>query len=392
MKLAYVVPRYGLEVFGGAEYGARMLSERIASMLGWHVDVLTSCAVDSRTWQNHYPAGTNDINGVCVHRYSSSAGRDPSFETLSGRLLQAPHDASEEEQRLWIELQGPRNPELLDAISSSDADLLVFYPYLYYPTVRGMPLVADRAVFQPAAHDEAPIRLPLFRALFACPRAYVFHSRGEQRMVDERFTIGEKRQIVLGLGVEEEAGSDAHSREAIGLGDEPYLLTVGRVDEGKGTTLLARWFTVFKERHAGPLKLVLAGSVVNEPPRHPDIVVTGLIDAEIKWGLYRGATAFVSPSPFESFSIVLMEAWTAGLPAIVNSACETTTDHVVASGGGFAFDGYARFEATLERLIADPSLRRSVGRAGQAYVAENFAWPVLIERYRHFLEAVLWHR
>lgn len=392
MKIAYVTPRYGTEVFGGAEHGARMLSERLVSMGGWEVDALTTCAKDSRTWANEYPAATVEINGVSVHRFASVAGRADQFETVSQRVLANPEAAGPDDEDRWIDLQGPLCPALVDAIAASDADLLVFYPYLYHPTVRGMPLVADRAVFQPAAHDEAPIRLPLFRRLFALPQAYVFHTAGERRVVEERFGTGAKRQIVLGLGVEEEQGDEAAARARLGLGDDPYLACIGRVDEGKGTTLLARYFAAYKERHPGPLRLVLAGSVVNRPPEHPDIIVPGLIDDATKWGLYRGAMAYVTPSPFESFSIVLMEAWTAGIPAIVNRVCAATYDHVRASGGGLWFDGFASFEAGLERLERDAPLRATLGAAGAGYVEANFSWPVLIDRYTRFLEAVAEHR
>ena len=49
MKIAYVTPRYGVEVVGGAEAGARGLAEHLAGDLGWEVEALTTCAVDNRT-------------------------------------------------------------------------------------------------------------------------------------------------------------------------------------------------------------------------------------------------------------------------------------------------------------------------------------------------------
>jgi hypothetical protein len=69
VKLAYVVPRYGAQVIGGAEYGARMLAERLARRPGWTVEVLTTCALDARTWADELPAGTTVEAGVPVHRF-----------------------------------------------------------------------------------------------------------------------------------------------------------------------------------------------------------------------------------------------------------------------------------------------------------------------------------
>ena len=41
-EAAFVTPRYGIEVIGGAETGARMLAERLAFVPGWEVEVMTS--------------------------------------------------------------------------------------------------------------------------------------------------------------------------------------------------------------------------------------------------------------------------------------------------------------------------------------------------------------
>ena len=100
-------------------------------------------------------------------------------------------------------------------------------------------------------------------------------------------------------------------------------------------------------------------------PPHPDVIVPGLIDEAAKWGLLRGATTLVSPSANESFSLVVLEAWVAGVPVVVNGRCAVTREHCERSGGGFWFDGYAQFEAVIDRLVADADLRADAGRAGR---------------------------
>lgn len=383
MKVAYVVPRYGLEVLGGAEYGARMLAERLVAMAGFEVEVLTTCALDAGTWANHYEPGTVEVNGVTVTRFASAAGRDPGFEPYSRGVLANPAAADAATCERWIELQGPVNPDLVEAARDSDADLVVFYPYLYYPTVHGVPAVGRRAVMHPAAHDEPPLRLPVFRDVFAHTQAFVFQTYGERRLAESLFPIGDRAQIVMGLGVEEGAGSPPD----FGLGDRPFLLCLGRVDDGKGAGMLARYFAEYKARRPGPLALVYAGPVVDRPPAHPDIVVAGPVDEGVKWGALRTAVALVNPSYFEAFSIVLMEAWTAGTPVVVNGHCLATREHCERSGGGLWFEGYATFEAAVDRLIGDDEARRGLAAAGAAYVEANFRWPAIIDRYRRFLTA-----
>lgn len=392
MHVAYVTPRYGREVVGGAELGARMFAERLVAHFGWTVDVLTTCATDLRTWSNELTPGARVEAGVCVHRFPTATTRLADFDARSQRLLAMPHRVPRDEAREWVRWQGPHSPALLDAIAATPADLVVFYPYLYEPTVAGLPAVGERAVMHPAAHDEPPIRLPVFRDVFRAARGLVFQTYAEARFVNRLFGTAATRQLVLGLGSDPQPGDPAQARAVVGLGDRPFLLSVGRVDDGKGTGALARFFAAYKAQRPGPLALVLAGPVVHPPIDHPDIIVPGVVDEPTKWGLLRDALAFVNPSGFEAFSLVLVEAWHAARPVLVNGRSFATSEHCERSGGGFAFDDYASFGEAVDRLVGDEALRRALGAAGKRYVETQFTWPAILARYRAFLEAVLAHR
>lgn len=386
MKLAYVVPRYGADIAGGAEAAVRMLAERMAGRDGWDVSVFTTCARDSRTWADEYPEGTTVENGVTVTRLRSVSGRHPDFDRLSGKLMADPARATPEEQRRWLEHQGPLNPAVVDAVTASDAHLVAFSPYLYHPIVRGVPAVGDRVVLHPAAHDEAPFRLPIYRPVIQGARGLVFYTHTERALTQERFATAATPQMVLGLGIEEHGGEEAVARAALGLDGRPYLLCVGRVDASKGTTMLRELFAEYKRRRPGPLQLVLMGPVADPPEPHPDVVVPGPVPEDVKWGALRGSELLVSPSGYESFSLVVIEAWTAGTTVLVNGRCGATREHCERSGGGLWFDGYLSFEATLDRLLADAALRSALAERGRRYVDTNFRWPVLTDRYAAFLE------
>ena len=388
MKVAFVTPRYGTEVLGGAEYGARMLAERLAARPGFDVEALSTTALDVQTWANHYDAGEVDLEGVRVRRFTVDRGRDPDLHAHSWALLVDPYRADPRDQRSFFELQGPVSNALLDAVAASDADLLVFYPYLYHPTFAGAPLVGRRAVVHPAAHDEPALRLPVLRPVFEGAGGLVFQTISERRLVERTMAVGAVPQLLLGLGVEEGHGDAAAARTSLGIGDRPYVLYVGRVDGGKGTTTLAELFAAYKARRPGPLALVLAGQVVHEPIAHPDVVVTGPVDATTKWSLYEGASVFIQPSGYEAFSLVLMEAWTKALPVVVNGRCLPTREHCERSGGGLWFESYRELEVVLDRLLADDGLRVTMGERGRAYVDEWFRWPVIMDRYAAFLERV----
>ncbi len=386
MRVGFVVPRYGPEVIGGAETAARLLAEHLAALPGWQVEVLTTCADDFVTWDDVYPPGTETIAGVTVRRFASTAGRDPSFHPLSAALLADPAAASPEEAGRWVDLQGPRAPALVDAAAAFGGDVLVFYPYLYHPTVRGIGRSPVPTVLHPAAHDEPALRLPVFPPVFDAATAFVFQTRAERRLVEGTFAVAARPQLLLGLGVDD-PGTGASEPPPRDEGP-PYLVALGRVDRHKGTTLLASLFAAYKHRHPSPLRLVLAGPVVEAPPPHPDVDVLGPVDEPRKWGLLGGATALVSPSAFEAFSLVVAEAWSAGTPVLVNAACGATVEHCRRSSGGIAFDGYASFEAAVDLLASRRDARERLGRAGRAYVERHFRWPVVVERYARFLESV----
>ena len=68
MRLAFVVQRYGLEINGGAELHCRWIAERLSA--NHQVEVFTTCAYEYLLWKNHYPEGTEEVNGIPVHQRS----------------------------------------------------------------------------------------------------------------------------------------------------------------------------------------------------------------------------------------------------------------------------------------------------------------------------------
>jgi len=388
MKVAFVTPRYGLEVMGGAESAARQLAEHLVAECRWQVEVFTTCALDHLTWDNVVAAGDSVLNGVTVHRFASRAGRVPEFYELDGRLRTAPAEASLEQARRWVELNGPVTPDLVDAVREGDADVVAFYPYLYYPTVMGMHGTKAPRVLHPAAHDEPALYLKVFDATFAEADAICYHTGAERRLVQRLRPVAQLPQIVLGLGVSAVVEGGRPGGEILGIGDRPYVVSVGRVDEHKGSSMLAQFFRTYKQRHPGALALALVGPVAASIPEHEDIVVTGTVSEADKWDVVRDATVSISPSALESFSLVVLEAWERSVPVMVNATCDPTREHCERSGGGLWFGSYREFEVVLERLCADAELRTRLGTRGRAYVDRYYQWPDLIRRYAAFLGAV----
>ena len=176
MKVAFVTPRYGPQVMGGAETAARQLAEHLVAETAWEAEAYSTCALDPHTWADELEPGDSEINGVPVHRFASAHGRVPDFYALDGRVRLAPQLATRDEGRRWVDYNGPVSPDLIAAVCAADADVVAFYPYLYHPTVAAIGRVPMPAVLHPAAHDEPALYLPVFRGtLRRCRRVLLPH-------------------------------------------------------------------------------------------------------------------------------------------------------------------------------------------------------------------------
>jgi glycosyltransferase involved in cell wall biosynthesis len=389
MKVAFVTPRYGTQIAGGAENAARQLAEHLVAQTDWDAEVYSTCALNPHTWEDELEPGDSVVNGVPVHRFAAEHGRLPDFYGLDGRIRLAPRLATPSQGRRWVEYNGPVSSQLIEAVTTTDADVVAFYPYLYHPTVAAIGNVKVPAVLHPAAHDEPCLYLPVFRGTFGNADAFCFHTVAERELVERTYPVAERPQIVLGLGVGESLSAGRRGADILGLGDRPYVVSVGRVDEHKGSKMLAAYFAEYKARHPGPLALVLVGPVSYQPDPHPDLVVTGLVEEADKWDIVRDALVSISPSALESFSLVVIEAWVDRVPMLVNGTCGPTREHCERSGGGLWFTSYPEFEATLDRLVRDDALRATLGERGRLYVDRYYEWPALIPRYVDFLEEAL---
>ncbi len=174
--------------------------------------------------------------------------------------------------------------------------------------------------------------------------------------------------------------------EVLGLSPaEPYICALGRVDTLKGTTMLADFVSTYRERHQNNVSLALVGPVAIAPDEQSWLKITGQVSEEEKWAILRDCALFVSPSYYESFSLVIMEAWSVGVPVLVNGRCAATTEHVIRSKAGAVFQNYPEFEVALELLLDAEKIRNELGQRGKIYVEKNFTWGVVIDRYINFL-------
>ena len=389
MRIGMIVQRYGDGVDGGAEAHCRMVAERLAR--DHEVTVLTSCALDYLSWADYFPAGPGELNGVRLLRFKVSKRRKVRwFNYFAQKLYDNSHSIEDEWE--FLVRQGPHIPGLMDHLRAAEEqyDAFIFFTYLYYPTAVGLPLVAHKSILIPTAHEENPLHLAVFRALFQLPRHILFNTESERRLVQALFHNKRIPSQVVGLGFDQPGQGDPQGfRERHGI-TGPFLLYLGRIDVYKGCGELFSHFQQLIGDKPGlkDLKLVMVGREHMEVPSHPGILNLGFVSEEERDSALRACTALVMPSPYESLSMVTMEAALCGKPVLVTQRCEVLEEFVEASGGGMTYGSYEEFRDQVATILGQPELAAEMGKKGRAYVSERYNWPRVMQVYNQVLQDI----
>ncbi len=383
MKLAIVVQRYGLEINGGAELHARYIAERLARHAD--VEVLTTCARDYVTWRNEYPAGAETINGLPVRRFPVARERDPyEFGLRSRRVFEQPHSLADELR--WLSSQGPTSPALLSHLvrPEDSYDYCLFFSYRYYHAYHGVRAVARRALLAPTAERDPAIGLSLFGPVFRGVRGILYNSFEERALIQHVSGNQAVPGVVVGVGSEvPDQASATRFRAQTGI-TAPFALYVGRIDPNKGCADLFSHFRGYAATGGG-LDLVLAGSTRMPVPDDPRIRRLGFVSDQEKYDALAAAHLLIMPSPYESLSMVTLEAWAMGLPVLVNGACDVLRGQVVRSNAGLYYTNYPEFAETLRLLENNPRLRAGLGANGRRYFNRHYVWPEIDRKYLELL-------
>lgn len=385
-KVAFIIQRCGLEVNGGAEALCLKVAERMSRY--WETEILTTCALDYTTWSNYYSPGVTDISGVKVQRFRVERQRNiKAFDKLCQTIY--PHrikEVSLQEQEAWMYAQGPWSPKLIDYVKQhqDEYDAFIFFTYLYATTYFILPLVADKAYLAPLAHNEWPIYLSMWDSFFEKPRGFIFNTVEERNFVKARFPKTRWDGPVAGVAVEPpSAYSPENFRQQYNI-NEPFLLYVGRIDPSKGCEELFRYFMHLRHQESGSRKLVLLGKPTMPIPNHPDILALGFVDEQTKWDALAACDLLVMPSPYESLSMVLLEAWAVGKAVLVNGKCDVLVGQCRRSHGGLWYSNQEEFNLALEKM--DSQVKHQLGLQGQKFVNKIYVWQKIEHQYLSLLQ------
>ena len=384
MKLACVVQRFGAEVTGGSERHCRVIAEHLASH--HDVTILTSCAQDYVTWRNTYPPGASRAGALKVLRFPVVRERHLGLLAEISEVVFTTRSSPEEQERWFVE-NGPEVPELIEHLRQhgTEYDRVLFWTYRYYQTFFGLPLVADRAILVPTAEEDPLIWVDIVDRVFALPVGYMFLTPEEADLVRGRASRPLAPSCVIGCGVDP-APPRAVDVDLSLLGvSDPFILYLGRIEPNKGCETLLEYFSRYLASGGSPVQLVMAGFANMPIPSHPLVQCLGVVDEPMREALLANARLLVVPSPFESLSMVLLEAWNQGLPALVNGRCAVLHGQVVRANGGLSYRYASDFAASLTYLLAHPEVARRLGRQGLAYVDREYRWPHVMRKVEDFL-------
>lgn len=385
--IAFVPPRYGGDVVGGAEAVLGEWARGFASR-GWEIEVLTTCAKDHYTWANEYPAGVSAEDGLTVRRFPTvldTPGRHR--QVLGDRMLAGEH-LSIPEQQLWVN-DSLRVPELWHHVldHGSDYRAIILGPYMFWTTFAVAQIHPERTFLHPSLHREPAATLDIYKPIFEGSRGVFFNVDPEQEYAASLFHLP-PRQAVIGNGIHLPETYDPEGFRARHGIDGDFVYYAGRREWAKGWTDLVAAFTEAVDQRGVDLRLVTSGA------SEPGVIADAISDRVIDLGFLPGnerddamaaAAAYVQPSALESFSRTVAEALSAGTPVIANGESEVVAWHLERSGAGLRYHGHAELVEALTLLDADPAAVRALASGGRRYIEENYEFDLVLDRFEGYI-------
>ncbi len=377
MKIAFVVQRYGEDIVGGAEYFTRLVAEK---MCQYHeIEILTTCAADYHFWKNQYPEGPDVLNGIRIHRFMNATKRNPNKHTkIQDTVYYSRHSINDEVS--WINEQGPNCPELVKYIAENrdKYDCFVFFTFRYYPTYYGIKEVRNKSLIIPFAENDPALDLTTTKEIFESANGIIYCTPEEKRLVERKVVITkEKVSEIAGCGIEIPEIMP-HSEK---LENMKYVLYIGRIEGSKGCYQLFEYYQRLVNECQELPTLVLAGLDAIEIPKTDKIRYLGFISEEEKYSLLSDAQFLIMPSPYESLSLVTLEAMGCGIPVLVNGECDVLKGHCLRSNAGLWYQNYEEFSECFRFLCSNEQTRIKMGENGKRYVEKNYSWDVIEKKY-----------
>jgi D-inositol-3-phosphate glycosyltransferase len=235
--------------------------------------------------------------------------------------------------------------------------------------------------------------------VIGCSDAILASCRAEVHQLVELYGADPQRIEIVPPGVDHaffSPGDRRGARQALGLGDQPVLLFVGRIQPLKGADVAVRALAELSASHPDALLVVVGGASGQDGPaeqaRVRDLVATLGLTPRVRFvppqphhllsTYYRAANVCLVPSRSESFGLVALEAGACGIPVVAADVGGLST--LIDDGRtGFLIDGRdpAQFAAAAARVLDDPALAAAMAQATVTR-ARRYTWSTTAARLR----------
>jgi glycosyltransferase involved in cell wall biosynthesis len=240
--------------------------------------------------------------------------------------------------------------------------------------------------FGPEESSGQLLRRVLTRRLVLARATTVMPSRTLERIARDIWKLSPKRLFYIPNGIDCDRFVAPDIVPYPLAGEGPVIGTVAALRKEKNLPLLLEAFALLRRER--PCRLVIAG---DGPVREQldadvarlklagDVTFTGAI-AETEC-VYAALDIFALSSGTEQMPLSVIEAMAAGLPVAATDVGDVRV--MLAEGNGpflTAKDPQA-LAGSLQALLADPALRKSVGKANQRVAREKFAFQTMARAY-----------
>lgn len=389
-KIAIIIQRYGEKVMGGGEFYARSLARHLKDFYDVTVITTTSLELD---FTKYYPSGKFVEDGITILRFDNSKPRNfDLLNSISNEEINVINQNLDTELGIdlqWSDEWGPYCPSLVKYVekNKNEYDAFIVFTYIYYTSIRTIPVIKDKAIFIPTAHDEIWIRPTIFKKLFDMPRFFGFLTKEEEAFVKDYFKNDHICGEVIGCGVDLPVKLNNHTfRDKYNISGK-YIAYGGRVDPSKNCDILIEYFKKYKKITNSDLKLIIMGEG-NISSDDSDIIFTGFVSEQEKFDGLVGAIATITPSKYESLCIAVLESFYCGVPILANGECKILEAHCQNGNTGLTYTSEKEFIDRLNILVNNNELRNKMGVAAFDYVKNNYSWDIVIKKLRIMINTI----
>ena len=395
MKFVFITPWYGMFA-GGLESEFRCYAE-ILTTLGHEVEVLTTCSQSPyHSWNiDFFKPGEENIEGVKVLRFKTN--KESRKKYLEAEEAAFKHPTLEQQYNFFN--FGIASNDLVDYIATYPPEvILIAGPYFQSLSYLAITRYPQKIYLRTALHNEPQASWKPVQEMLINAKGFLLSTEAEKDLIIFLHCNCLGRKIVehpvIGVPFYPPAydqhstfSAQPHESNPSELALPPkYFLYLGRKERGKGVDLLVTWYQRYIEncnqegREPIPLVFLGGGHVDLLPTHNPNFIDLGYVDIGEKNKILAKALGLINLSMYESFSLVLMEAWSLQVPVIVNAKCEVTKEHCYKSSGGITVDSETSFCEALKTL-ENIQIGRAMGFLGKQYYLSNYRLSKVINNF-----------